>query len=103
MTTILKMMSTPMAPYMGLMKGMTREQKLTVVAYLVDTMQDEEQHFTADEEFVRQFLATPYDNPMTADEAKQQVELLNMLQNMNIEDEDSEAVEETDVTVEDEE
>ena len=41
-----------MAPYMGLMKGMTREQKLTVVAYLVDTMQDEEQHFTADEEFV---------------------------------------------------
>ena len=73
MTTILKMMSTPMAPYMGLMKGMTREQKLTVVAYLVDTMQDEEQHFTADEEFVRQFLATPYDNPMTADEAKQMI------------------------------
>ena len=67
------MMSTPMAPYMGLMKGMTREQKLTVVAYLVDTMQDEEQHFTADEEFVRQFLATPYDNPMTADEAKQMI------------------------------
>ena len=39
MTTTLKMMSNPMAPYMGLMKGMTREQKLTVMAYLVDTLQ----------------------------------------------------------------
>lgn len=68
--TTIKMKSTPMAPYMGLMRKMTREQKLTVVAYLVDTMQDEEQKLTADEEFVREFLATPYDNPMTADEVK---------------------------------
>lgn len=73
MTTTLKMKSNPMAPYMGLMKGMTREQKLTVMAYLVDTLQDEEQHLTDDEDFVRQFLATPYDNPMTADEAKQMI------------------------------
>ena len=62
-----------MAPYMELMHGMSREQKLAVVAYLVDTMQDEEEQMTADEEFVRDFLATPYDNPMTAEEAKQMI------------------------------
>ena len=73
MTTTLKMKNTPMAPYMGIMREMTREQKLTVVSYLIDTMKDEEQQLTADEEFVRQFLATPYDNPMTADEAKQMI------------------------------
>jgi len=73
MTAALKMKSNPMAPYMGLMRRMSREQKLTVVAYLVDTMQDEEQQMTADEEFVRDFLATPYDNPMTAEEAKQMI------------------------------
>lgn len=67
------MKSTPMAPYMALMRGMSREQKLVVVAYLVDTMQDEERQLSADEEFVREFLATPYDNPMTADEAKQMI------------------------------
>ena len=67
------MKSNPMAPYLGLMRGMSREQKLAVVAYLVDTMQDEEQQMSADEDFVREFLATPYDNPMTADEAKQMI------------------------------
>lgn len=67
------MKSNPMAPYMGLMRGMSTEQKLAVVAFLVDTMQDEGQQMTADEEFVREFLATPYDNPMTADEAKQMI------------------------------
>ena len=71
--TALKMKSTPMAPYMGIMRRMSREQKLAVVAFLVDTMQDEEQQMTADEEFVREFLATPYDNPMTADEAKKMI------------------------------
>lgn len=40
--TALKMKSNPMAPYLDLMRGMSREQKLAVVAYLVDTMQDEE-------------------------------------------------------------
>ncbi len=71
--TALKMKSNPMAPYLDLMRGMSREQKLAVVAYLVDTMQDEEQQMSADEDFVREFLATPYDNPMTADEAKRMI------------------------------
>lgn len=62
-----------MAPYMGVVRGMSREDKLALVAYLVDTIQNEEQQKTADEEFVREFLATPYDNPMTADEAKQMI------------------------------
>lgn len=33
---------TPMAPYMGLMEGMSRKQKLVVMAFLVDTMQEQE-------------------------------------------------------------
>ena len=33
---------TPMAPYVGLMRGMSRSQKLTVVAFLVDAMQEGE-------------------------------------------------------------
>ena len=71
----LKVKQSPMAPYMSLMQRMNREQKLAVVAFLVDTMQDEEeqQRRKADEEFVREFLATPYDNPMTADETKQMI------------------------------
>ena len=71
--TALKMKSNPMAPYLDLMRGMSREQKLAVVAYLVDTMQDEEQQMCADDEFVRQFLSTRYDNPMTAAEAKKMI------------------------------
>lgn len=31
---------TPMAPYMSLMRGMTREEKEVVVAFLVDTMEE---------------------------------------------------------------
>ena len=72
----MKVKQSPMAPYMSLMQGMNREQKLAVVAFLVDSMQDEEEEArqrTSDEEFVREFLATPYDNPMTADEAKQMI------------------------------
>ena len=39
---------TPMAPYVGLMRGMSRSQKLTVVAFLVDAMQESEAGQTAD-------------------------------------------------------
>lgn len=41
--TILKVKQTPMAPYMGLMKGLNREQKLAVVAFLIDSMQEDEE------------------------------------------------------------
>lgn len=73
MTTVTKMKSTPMAPYLGLIRGMSREQKLAVMAFLFDTLQDEEQQMCADDEFVRQFLSTRYDNPMTAAEAKKMI------------------------------
>ena len=41
--TALNMQTTPMAPYMGLMRRMTREQKLTVMAFLVSIMQEDEE------------------------------------------------------------
>ena len=71
--TMRRVQSTPIGPYIGLMERMTHKDKLAVMAFLVDTMQEERpaQPLPADEEFVREFLATPYDNPMTADEAKQ--------------------------------
>ena len=31
---------TPMAPYMGILRGMSREEKQAVVAFLVDTMDE---------------------------------------------------------------
>lgn len=74
--TILKVKQTPMAPYMGLMKGLNREQKLAVVAFLIDSMQEDEEEEeahqrTADEEFVKELLALRYDGEMSADEMKQ--------------------------------
>ncbi len=42
MTTIAqKIAQTPMAPYLALMRGMTREEKEVVVAFLVDTMNEQ--------------------------------------------------------------
>jgi hypothetical protein len=73
--TALKMETTPMAPYMGLMRTMNREQKLIVMAFLVSIMQEdeeseEEKKKTADEEFVKELLALRYDGEMSADEKK---------------------------------
>ena len=69
----LKVKQSPMAPYMGLMQGLSREQKLAVVAFLIDTMQDEEeqQRRKADEEFVKELLALRYDGEMSAEDMKQ--------------------------------
>jgi len=70
----LKIKQSPMAPYMSLMQGLSREQKLAVVAFLVDSMQDEEEEArrrTADEEFVKELLALRYDGEMSAEETKQ--------------------------------
>jgi PleD family two-component response regulator len=81
----MKVKQSPMAPYMSLMQGMNREQKLAVVAFLVDSMQDEEEEAqlrtsdeeeevrqrTSDEEFVKELLALRYDGEMSAEEMKQ--------------------------------
>lgn len=37
----LKLNSSPIGPYLGLMQNLNREEKLAVVAFLVDTMQRE--------------------------------------------------------------
>lgn len=68
-----RIQETPMAPYVALLRGMNREQKLAVVAFLVDTMQDEEemaQHKTDDEDFVKEMQALRYDGRLSADEMK---------------------------------
>ncbi|MBP5368972.1 MAG: hypothetical protein J6Z01_11020 [Bacteroidales bacterium] len=40
--TALRIKSTPMAPYINLMQGMTREQKMIVVMYLTESMNEHE-------------------------------------------------------------
>lgn len=67
----LELMATPMAPYLNLMQEMTIEQKLALVAFLINTIQHEEQKKTSDEEFVQELLALRYDGEMSADEMKQ--------------------------------
>ena len=64
-------MATPMAPYLNLMQEMSMEQKLALVAYLINTIQHEEQKKTSDEEFVKELLALRYEGEMGADEMKQ--------------------------------
>lgn len=67
----LEVMSTPMAPYLNLMQEMSIEQKLALVAFLINTIQHEEQKKTSDEEFVKELLALRYEGEMGADEMKQ--------------------------------
>ena len=64
-------MATPMAPYLNLMQEMSMEQKLALVAYLINTIQHEEQKKTSDEEFVKELLALRYEGEMSTDEMKQ--------------------------------
>ena len=40
MTTTQRIETTPMAPYINLMRAMTREQKRIVVTFLTDTMDE---------------------------------------------------------------
>ena len=42
-----------MAPYMGLIRGMTREQKQTVVAYITEIMDEPQQKRRVSSEFKR--------------------------------------------------
>lgn len=66
----LEVMATPMAPYLNMMQEMSIEQKLALVAYLINTIQREEQKKTSDEEFVKELLALRYEGEMSADEMK---------------------------------
>ena len=46
---------TPMAPYMALMRGMTREEKEVVIAFLVDLMKEPTSEETATEIIRRKY------------------------------------------------
>ena len=67
----LEVMATPMAPYLNLMQEMSVEQKLALVAFLINTMQHGEERKTSDEEFVKELLALRYEGGINADELKQ--------------------------------
>ena len=69
----LEVMATPMAPYLNLMQGMSLEQKLALMAFLINTIQHEEQKKASDEEFVNELLALRYDGGIGADEMKQAI------------------------------
>ena len=65
----LEVMNTPMAPYLNLMEKMTMEQKLALVAFLINTIQHEEhKKKTSDEEFVKELMALRYEGEMSAEE-----------------------------------
>ncbi|MBR1410071.1 MAG: hypothetical protein IJ580_03115 [Prevotella sp.] len=49
----LKVKGTPMAPYMGLMSRMSREQKLAVVAFLTESL-DEPEEVRTNAELIRE-------------------------------------------------
>ena len=67
----LEVMATPMAPYLNLMQEMSLEQKLALVAFLINTIQDEEKNKTSDEDFVNELLALRYESGISTDEMKQ--------------------------------
>ena len=53
MTTIQRMKSTRMAPYIGLMQEMTREEKQIVVTFLTESMEEPKAKRQVPEEFKR--------------------------------------------------
>ena len=67
----LEVMATPMAPYLDLMQEMSLEQKLALVAFIINTIQHDEQKKTSDEEFVNELLALRYEGGISANEMKQ--------------------------------
>ena len=70
----LEVMNTPMGPYLNLMEEMTMEQKLALVAFLINTMQHEEpKKKTSDEDFVKELMALRYEGEMSAEEMKQMI------------------------------
>ena len=80
----LEVMSTPMAPYLNLMQEMSMEQKLALVAFLINTIQHDEQKKTSDEEFVKELLALRYESEIDAEEMKQMLRDSHHFGNRNI-------------------
>ena len=81
----LEVMNTPMGPYLNLMEEMTMEQKLALVAFLINTMQHEDpKKKTSDEEFVKELMALRYEGEMSAEEMKQIIRDSHHFDNRNI-------------------
>ena len=54
MTTIQRIKETPMAPYVGLLDGMTREQKQIVVTYILESMEEPVVEAKSNAEIIRE-------------------------------------------------
>ena len=80
----LEVMATPMAPYLNLMQEMSMEQKLALVAFLINTIQHEEQKKTSDEDFVKELLALRYEGRIGTDEMKQMLRESHVFGNRSI-------------------
>jgi hypothetical protein len=80
----LKVLATPMGPYLNLMQEMSLEQKLALVAFLINTIQQDEQKKTSDEEFVNELLALRYEGGVSADELKHMLRESHHFDNRNI-------------------
>ena len=75
---------TPMAPYIGLMQGMSHSQKRVVIAFLVDSMQKTD---TVEEEKTRQMLKpNPFKNFRHAKEFSdsERTRIIEKMNNMSI-------------------
>ena len=57
---------TPMAPYVGIMQGMSRKEKLVLMAFLVDSMQEHDTHEIMKEK--QMIKPNPFSNFKKADE-----------------------------------
>ena len=47
---------TPMAPYLGLLDGMTREQKMIVVTYITESLEESAEEENSNADIVREKL-----------------------------------------------
>ena len=55
-TTAQKINETPMAPYLGVLDGMTREQKMIVVTYITESLEEPIVEAKSNTEIIREKL-----------------------------------------------
>ena len=55
-TTAQRIKETPIAPYLGLLDGMTREQKMIVVTYITESMEEPAVEAKSNAEIIREKL-----------------------------------------------
>lgn len=65
------------------LSGLSLSNRKWLAAHLVEPWEEEVKTLTDDEQFVDKFLNTPYDNPMSAQEAKKIVRESRIYKNRN--------------------